>query len=545
MRALTYLVRPLLALLLLATAAPAQGDDVWLIREVRIGTRDVFAPKEAAERPLYDLFNSLHRTTREQVIARQAWFGPGDRIGEDQRAELERNLRRTGLFGAAEVRFEPTGVEGEADLIIDTRDRFSLVASATGSLVGGVGGYSALIGERNLFGSGDSLSLSVYGNDEDETEVAVDYTDRYLFGSWHRLDLSVGETEEGPFAFARVKRPFMHLRDTHSWSLGAGAEETAVDYFIGGDSVAEVPRESLALSAAVERGYGPPDLRGFLGLELRHDDQDFGVARGPQAGAIAVPGDLTQTAFGPTARFAWVEEFRKVRGIDTLDFVQDLTLGVSGGAFVGPVWRDEAGARRSTETLARANLSGAFDLGGASLATADLSGSTRLHGSDAEGWRAGAAVHVYNRTLDRTTFAASFTYDQVFEGENLPVQLNLGEDNGLRGYPAREFAGDRRYRVNLEGRHDTGLAFSSFHLGLVAFADAGWIGFDDVADPYRSVGFGLRIGSSEVLGSSVLRMDVGFPLDDDPSGDDYGTTLSIAFGQVFDFFGNSSTLATQ
>ena len=134
-----------------ARTAAGQGDSSWTLREVRVGTRDVFELKQAAEEPLYGLFNALHVTTHEAVVLRELWFGAGDTIGEDQRAELERNLRATGLFGAAEVRFAPTGVPGEADLIVDTRDRFSLIASATGSVVGGVGGYNATVGETNLF----------------------------------------------------------------------------------------------------------------------------------------------------------------------------------------------------------------------------------------------------------------------------------------------------------------------------------------------------------------------------------------------------------
>ena len=162
------------------------------------------------------------------------------------------------------------------------------------------------------------------------------------------------------------------------------------------------------------------------------------------------------------------------------------------------------------------------------------------------GWTAAAALHAFQLSLPRQTLALSLAYDEVFESENLPLQLNLGEDSGLRGYPAREFAGTERYRLNLEDRIDVGASWRSFDLGMVAFFDAGWIaaGQPDLDDALRSVGLGLRIGSSEVLGSGVLRLDFSFPLDDF-AGEDYDPLVSLAYGQVFGFYGNASTLPTE
>jgi len=524
----------------------ALGQETWLLRDVRVETRDVFAEEEAAGSWLYRAFNALHATTSERVVRRELWFGPGDRIGDDQRAELERNLRATELFGAVEVRLEETGTPGEADLVVDTRDRFSLIASANGSLVGGVQGYDVLVGERNLLGSGDELSLSVGGNSANESEFRVNYVDRYLLDSWHRLDLSVGRTEEGPFLFAGVTRPHKHLRDPYAWGLSASYVESDHDYFVGGESVAAVPNEATAARAFAERAGGPPDLRRSLGVDLRFEDTRYGLASGPAAGSIDVPGDVTQVALGPYGRVEWAPAYRQRRHLDTLDFVQDLTLGIEAELFAGAQHRDEQGAGERLEPLVRASVRAAAEPSADTYVTWAAGGTGRWYAGEAQGWTASAALHAFHLSLPRQTLALSLTYDEVLEDEGLPQQLNLGEDNGLRGYPAREFAGRERYRLNLEDRVDTGLAVSSFHLGLVAFFDAGWIGFDgaELDDPLRSVGCGLRIGSSEVLGPEIVRIDLAFPLDG-RSGEDYGPTLSLAFGQVFGFFGNASTLSSR
>ena len=124
------------------------------------------------------------------------------------------------------------------------------------------------------------------------------------------------------------------------------------------------------------------------------------------------------------------------------------------------------------------------------------------------------------------------------------LELTLGEDNGLRGYPAREFSGSRRVRFNFEDRIDTGLEFRTVRLGLVPFFDTAWIGDNEWGSPLASVGLGLRIGSPEIFGRGVLRFDLAFPLTE-VGGESFDPSLSIALGQVFTFFGNSSLLTSR
>jgi outer membrane translocation and assembly module TamA len=80
----------------------------------------------------------------------------------------------------------------------------------------------------------------------------------------------------------------------------------------------------------------------------------------------------------------------------------------------------------------------------------------------------------------------------------------------------------------------------------VGFYDAGWIaGVDQgFGDMLHGVGFGLRLGSPSLLGSTVIRIDLAFPLRE-PDGADYSPSLSIATNQVFSFFGNQSALSTR
>jgi len=102
----------------------------------------------------------------------------------------------------------------------------------------------------------------------------------------------------------------------------------------------------------------------------------------------------------------------------------------------------------------------------------------------------------------------------------------------------REFNGEQSLLLNLESRTATAIQLLTMRLGAVVFVDAGWVGdrgpeglFDEV---HGSAGFGARLGSRELFGSGVFRLDLAFPFDDD-STRDYKPTLSLSIGQVFSF----------
>src|SRR5687768_13803945 len=79
---------------------PARSAPVRL-RAITIETRNVFAHDEGERNVFYWLPNQVHVPTDPAVIRREIWFGPDDVITVEQVEELERNLRRMGLFGAA------------------------------------------------------------------------------------------------------------------------------------------------------------------------------------------------------------------------------------------------------------------------------------------------------------------------------------------------------------------------------------------------------------------------------------------------------------
>jgi hemolysin activation/secretion protein len=97
------------------------------------------------------------------------------------------------------------------------------------------------------------------------------------------------------------------------------------------------------------------------------------------------------------------------------------------------------------------------------------------------------------------------------------VQILLGAETGLRGYPLRQFAGNRSLLLSVEERwfvtDDLGQLLS---LGVAGFVDSGfvWTEFQPVnlTDLKTGVGLSLLLGSNRLSSRSGVRIDVGYGL---------------------------------
>lgn len=532
------------------TLATAQDDEKspWQLRDIRITTRNVYSDEQAADNVVYRLLNILHVPTKVDVVRREMWFAEGDIVTTDTIAELERNLRAFGKFGAASAALVPTGEPGVADLEIDTRDRLSLILAARPSFVGGVTGFSGIIGESNLFGWGKRFVVSGDTNSDGEQSIDVSFDDPQVLQTWYRLHTEAAVTDEGHLVAFDLERPFKHLEDPLSYGIAAETLERDVDYFDRGESVAEVPLAQNDGRVFVAHGFGPRDLRGTLGADLAYRQSDYRPAVGPAAAQVRVPGDTQRADLGVFGSVDWAHSYLELQGVDTFDYVQDEELGASGELRFGGALRDEEGAPSELQPVLSGSARTAFRPVTDTYVTLASSGTARWYGGETKGWRFSGAAHVFQTSLPRQTLAASLSFDAAVETQDLQPQFTLGENNGLRGYPAREFAGTRFLRLNVEDRIDTGLDVLSVHVGLAAFFDCGWVhgpaqGLSQ-GDSIKSAGVGLRFGSSEILGRNIVRVDFAQPLDD-VAGEDYGFSVSFAVGQVFSFFGNTNELLSE
>ncbi len=514
----------------------AEVVEHFVLNTVEVDTRDIYSEAEAEKNFLARTLNATHWTTRVAVVRRECWLRPGRAYTSADVEELERNLRATGLFAAVSARLRPTDVPGVADVIVETKDRLSLSLGASGSFVGDVSSVGTAVSESNLLGMGDRISVSYTENSEDEFRGAFSYRDRHVLGSWVTGNVQVGRTEDGDFAALSVERPFRYLADLWSWQIGGSTTTNVADYFEAGEIVAEVPNERDAFDVFAARRFGPPERSWTVGLRSAHEDITYGAAEGPAAGTITVPGDTTSTLLGVELGHRRIFGFRKVQGLDTIDFVQDLALSMGFTALVGARYRVEDGVGDAVQPTFSLAQRLAFSPANDTYVSLAIDGRARTEEGELEGWSTGLDLSMFELALRPHTLAFRLSYDEAFEGQGLPVQLTLGEDSGLRGYPAREFTGGRIVRINFEDRIDLNARIGSVQFGAVVFADVGWVedrgqGF---GRPLRSAGIGLRLGSDALLGPRVVRIDLSIPLDE-VDGQEFDPLVSISLGQVFGF----------
>ena len=479
----------------------------------------------------------FHKVTLESVIMREVGIRPGDTILVADVAEAERRLRNLGIFATVSANLV-TGENG-VELHIATRDNFSLVGGLSGSFLGGIGNIRFTAGEKNLLGTGNRLTFQLSRTTEDDFLGSVVLSDLHFFEKPWRAEYRIGRTDEGDFVSFRLNDPFRSLSDNRAWAIAADNTEENTTFYSGGLSAIEVPEDRVRIAGSHVWRTGTQDLYFRKGVTGSFTQIDYAAAQGVNAAEITVPEDRRTLFAGGLLGLDRISEFKKVQGIDTLNFTQDLRLGGTAEIQFGIDFIEDFNAASSNsraEPVVSLVLRQSAGIGEHSLVSASFRGNAEFEKSGERPWNGTLSFKAFNTALKNTTLALNTDFTTGIDGTDLPTQFTLGEDSGLRGYDARQFEGRQRWRLNLESRYSPGWQLGFIDLGLVGFFDAGFASERGESSPEirRSFGAGLRLGSNALLGRRVMRVDVAVPLDT-PEGDSSDPRLSVALGQVFRF----------
>ena len=529
----------LLVNLLITAAQGSDSENQVVISNVVVNRSNIFETSDVAagnpQQVVAITVNRFHKTTLESVILREVGVRPGDSIPVAEVDEIERRLRDLGIFAsvAAALVTADTGVE----LHITTRDNFSLVAGATGSFLGGVGNVGFTVGERNVLGTGNSLRFGLSRSTTDTFRGSVAFSDLHFFEKPWQAEYAVGRTNDGDFFGFELSDSFRTLGSGREWSLTVDYIERLRKYFIDGDTVFELPEDRSRLLASHVWRSGEPELLFRRGLEAGFTQSVYSSPEGV-FGELTQPEDTRRFYIGGLLATDRIRGYKKVLGLDTLRFVQDVRFGTTAEVRLGANLVDDfntAEASRVDPEVAVV-LDNVTAMGEHSLLRMTLSGSAIVEETGERPWSATARLRAFNTAINNTTIAFNADYSTGEDGSELPVQLTLGEGNGLRGYDLRQFQGRQRLRMNLEARYYSGWKLGILDVGLIGFADAGWAAArnNSSVSLNRSIGTGLRLASNSLLGSRVIRIDLAFPLDT-PEGDSSEPSFSAAVGQVFRF----------
>ncbi|MFO7609164.1 MAG: POTRA domain-containing protein [Candidatus Krumholzibacteriia bacterium] len=541
-----------------AAAAPAPAPDpdaapTLRFGHVRIVTRPIFSTQEVTTaqgpvRLMRRLMNGLHTDTRERVIRRELLFVRGQRYEPGLLEETARNLRTLGFLNDVDVVAVDTTAQGTVDVLVTTRESWTLSTSVGYSLAsGGEQRWNLKLAESNFLGYGVTVGAGA-GADEDRSWWNVWYRKRRLFGRalWFGADWS--ETGDGHARQLFLSRPLFALDDARGLDAVVWDKESRPRWYLShagpagldpaatGSLYARLPwrergAELQGVWRATRRG-APRIWRVGGGVRVTDTDRQVGAideladGRGADLGWLAVAGGpLTRETGVRVFPFAWLQtvgrrwtearfvlQYGPVEDVP-LDGSLDLKVGPAGGA-VGSTAADGAGALRvegaAQQWLQVGRSFGLLRLEGQAQAGPD---AVRTHRVQALGaWLAqagGADAPWLTRLFVEAAHGSALAGDQA---------LVLGLDRGLRTLEFDGMAGDRLLRWNLEqGKVTPWEVLGLARLGAAVSYAGGCAWWRDetrgLADARHEAGFGLRLGPTRSANTQVTRIDVTWSLD--------------------------------
>jgi len=489
------------------------------IGHIKVLTNDIFDLDDPEENSLfYRLVNKLHINTRPDVIRNQLLFKTGDPVLVRVIEETGRLLRASNYL--YEVSIQPVAYrDGVADIEVRTRDTWSIDLGIGVSREGGENKGRLSIKDDNILGTGITLGLS-YTSDVDRTGTTFQIADNNLLGTRGAIGYSYADYDDGSSQSFSLQRPFYALDARWAAGLSASMSDSIASQYNAGNSIAEYRVRQQASSAF--GGWSAGLVAGWAwrysaGLLYQENDYELEPGKAPPS---RLPSDLTLA--GPFVRLEVLEDaYRMDVNLNLIGRVEDFAMGLQAGIQLGRALT-ELGSTRDA-WLYNASLSNGFDLTKNSFVLTSVSASGR-YAADSENPALGASARFYHRLSKDYVYYAALSVDAV-DDPDVPGPLEIGGDNGLRGYPLRYQAGERRVLFTLEARaYSDWYPLRLFRVGGAVFYDTGraWKGENQNTVNggwLRDGGFGLRLLSARSSKGNVIHADIAIPLDPDPSID--------------------------
>jgi len=491
-----------------------------VIGEIVLDKSDVFDlsnPKE--NNALYRLANRWHIISKDKLIQQQLLFKSGDAYSQRLMDESGRILRKNRyLFDAA---IKPLRVkDGVVDISVATRDVWSLGPDFSYSRSGGENRSGIGIEESNLLGRGQTLRVK-YEDNVDRSSTSVAFFDRNFANSWVTTSLRVADTSDGRSNWLSVIRPFYAL-DTR-WTAGSSVldDERRTSLYQLGDEVAEYQHERGFFTAF--GGWSKGLQGGFARrwtVGMVHDDNQFSEVPSPSF-TPALPED--RKLVYPFARFSLVQDsFETSENRDQIGRTEDILMGTTFSAMLG--WSDDSlGADRDALIYSTTFSRGLGSLAGRSLLLG-ATASGRVESGKLKNSLISLSARYYLTQSDKRLFFATL-HASIGDELDLDNPVQLGGDNGIRGYPQRYQNGESKAVLTIEQRYFTDwYPFRLARVGMAVFADAGRVWGENPlgGEPMgwlTDVGFGFRLAPTRSSARKMIHIDIAFPLDGDDTID--------------------------
>jgi hypothetical protein len=485
-----------------------------VIGKIDIDPRNIFDESDERERNgLFRLANRLHIRTKRSSIKAQLLFASGDKYAARKLAETERVLRLLNYIYDARV-VPVRYADGKVDIKVITKDVWTLSPGVSFGRAGGSNSSNFNLQDSNFLGWGKTLQVS-RNTSVDRTSNTVSWSDPNVFGSrWTAAGAYVGSSD-GTERVVQVAQPFYSLDTPWSAKITAVSFDRTISRYNLGDLVDQFNdnEASYELSGGVSSGL----IDGWtkrLTFGLRYDHNTFLPTPLTYTPAKQLPPDRTLSY--PFVGFDIIEDkYKKVGDENQIGRTEDLYFGTEVSGEVG-LSNSTFGADRNAIMLA-AHLLRGFQIGDLQQLFMTSNFSSRIEDGRARNLIADVGGKYYWRWRPDWLLYAAVS-GTVTDSLDPDLQLLLGGDNGLRGYPLRYESGTSRALLTVEQRVYTDwYPFRLVRVGAAIFADMGrtWgSGVIGNSDPgmLRDVGFGFRLGNTRSGLGNVLHIDFAFPL---------------------------------
>ena len=504
-----------------ANAQSESGGEQRRIREIRIEIAPIYTAEQAEKSSWAEFTNSHHNPVNESVIRTALLFEEGDVLDEELLRASERYLRWFKFLNRATI--SPVPVDDETvDIEVGVKEAWTLEPGINFSGGGGLATVSAHLINFNLFGSGKKAVAKATYESDVGTTWKFGYSDYQLFnGRW----LGSASYRTGPLTETyHVSARLPLFSPDSKWAYGGYAYKGDLTkrLFEDGEESSRYGEKHIQVGGSVKRSFGPRFKKTNLQLGLKYLDADYS-SLGSQT-TIPPPPDLkniTPSIGISTGSTDWV----KHAYIDKMGITEDDWLGLRYGLKVGySIPLDDTLELWDTRVF----ISKSMALGNQQLLYLNAAVSSEI----ARNTITMLGTKYYKR-FSRHTLALRFK-TKVGSELDSSKQFYLGASNGLRGYPARQFTGEKLVLMNLEDRQFWG-SFSmgpKFNFGTVVFVDAGNVWKDDqdidLGDLHWSTGFGFRVSMANIPKQPILRVDLGWAI-----GNEHNFEVTVGAEQQF------------
>jgi hypothetical protein len=479
--------------------------------------------------------DAVHWRTREEVVRRELLFGVGDACDPARLAETARVLRAQPYIREATVLALPSP-NGGVDVLVTTRDEWSLHVSGRVSGGDGFPLRRALLGEENLLGEAIHAQLRYDGLQRRPAYDAQVVADQFL--GLREGQLVGGRSSVGAIAEERLLRPFRSEYDRVAWRESVRYRHEPFAFV--SPVLGEVDQPLLTMSADVGAAVrsGTPGRLRMVGAALSAERV---VAKGAPLASVLADDSLAATLLA--GRFAERRSMRVLlfagaralrftsrTGLDAVHSYEDVREGVEAGLVAGRSLFGGGGLQRDWFAAAELYMGGAFPKL-LVFARGKIEGRYLLAERRWDAVLADVRLNVYTEQGPRSSIA----YTAGGAGgwhTSTPFQLTLGGPDGIRGYGVSTLPVGRRVELLAEHRYFLGTVFGVADVGTAAFVDVGrgWAGdalFGADTGMRVAVGGGVRFAVPR--GSRrTYRLDLAVPL-----VHGHGIEFEIAVNQQF------------